>query len=514
MMVMGQIIQEISDNSARFRLLYIEDERRLADQFKGVMEGLGYDVTFATTGGEGLEEYVHQPFDIVVANHRLPDLPGIDIARQLLARNPDLPVLMVAERYNGKIAAEASMIGVRHYLVKNGLPAFYTKVIPETIGKLARQIGETRARISTENALRESEAWSNSIISALGQLGEGLFVVSGDYKVEHMNEVLIEWFGDQTGKTCYSAVVGLDAPCGHCRLKEVTTEGRTVYYEVPAPGGRTFSVGATPIRANNGEIHKLEVISNITARKQMEEDLHVALAEAKQASQAKSEFLATMSHELRTPLNAIIGFSEMFMDQLFGKLGSEKYLDYAKDISSSSEHLLLLVNDILDLSAIEAGEYPLSKETLVIADVLEERQRIIELAATKKNIKLEFDVSRGLAPIYADRRALQQIFLNLLSNGVKYTANGGKLSVRVTAEDKHHHICVRDTGKGIRQDMLQKITEPFTKIESDPYRTEEGTGLGLAIVQKLVTLHNGELSIESEFGKGTAVYVKLPTDNP
>ena len=262
------------------------------------------------------------------------------------------------------------------------------------------------------------------------------------------------------------------------------------------------------------------IITDITELKQAEEDRQLALVkagdaliEAELANQAKSEFLASMSHDLRTPLNAIIGFADILSGQYFGPI-SDKYQEYATDIHSSGEHLLELVNDILDLSTIEAGKQSVVKEKLSILEIVTECERIVEDKARSNGIDLVTEFPKDLPPFYADKRASKQILLNLLSNAVKFTPQGGRITVSVKASKKNTTLKVADTGKGIPADKLPKLTDPFTRGEHDPYLTEEGWGLGLTITKSLVDLHDGTLDIKSKIGKGTTVTVTFPNGAP
>ena len=252
--------------------------------------------------------------------------------------------------------------------------------------------------------------------------------------------------------------------------------------------------------------------TDITEQRQAEDARDTALQEAERANQAKSDFLATMSHELRTPLNAIIGFSDMIQGQYFGALGTKKYREYAIDIHNSSEHLLSLINDILDLSTIEAGKQPLAKEDLIVKDLAADCAPMISRAANEKNVKFSVEVPDTHPLLFADRRAVKQILFNLLSNAVKYTPDGGKILLKATATAKFHTFEVSDTGIGVPAEKLSTLTDPFTRVETDPHKPQQGTGLGLAIVNSLVNLHGGKLKIRSEVGRGTSVKVKLPRE--
>jgi PAS domain S-box-containing protein len=252
------------------------------------------------------------------------------------------------------------------------------------------------------------------------------------------------------------------------------------------------------------------IVQDITERKRAEEDLRRALVNAEQANQAKSEFLATMSHELRTPLNAILGFSEILSGQYLGPTGKEKTREYAKDINASGEHLLELVNDLLDISTIEAGKHSLVKEQLSISDTVQDCTKFIAENMESKGIELVINKLDKLPSFYADRRAIRQILLNLLSNSTKFTAEGGKITLSVTASSEQTTFKVTDTGIGIPAEKIPKLTDPFVRGEQNPHKSVDGWGLGLSIANSLVELHDGTLEIESIVDKGTTVTVTLP----
>ena len=256
---------------------------------------------------------------------------------------------------------------------------------------------------------------------------------------------------------------------------------------------------------------------DITEVKQAEEARRLALlaakGEAETANRAKSEFLAAMSHDLRTPLNAILGFADILTNQYFGPI-SDKYREYAEDIQSSGEHLLTLVNEILDLSTIEAGKQSLVKEKLSTLDVVTECERIVEDRARSHGIDLVTKVPEDLPPLYADRRASKQIILNLLSNALKFTPEGGKVTVSAKASKITTTLMITDTGRGIPAEKLPKLTDPFARADTDPYLAEQGWGLGLTITKSLIELHDGTLDIKSKVGKGTTVTVTLPNGSP
>ncbi|MEZ5844159.1 MAG: HAMP domain-containing sensor histidine kinase [Hyphomicrobiaceae bacterium] len=232
---------------------------------------------------------------------------------------------------------------------------------------------------------------------------------------------------------------------------------------------------------------------------------------AEEANLAKSRFLATMSHELRTPLNAILGFSEVMSHQIMGPLDNEIYRDYADSIHRSGSHLLNLINEILDLSRIEAGRYELHEETVQITDVLEDCHRLLKLRAEKKGVDIVECCDGALPPVWADERALRQVCLNLLSNAVKFTPRGGEIVLTAARlSDGGQFISVRDTGPGIPAHEIPKVMQAFGQGSLAHETAEGGTGLGLPIVKNLIELHGGTFELKSELRKGTEVIVTLP----
>jgi two-component system cell cycle sensor histidine kinase PleC len=255
--------------------------------------------------------------------------------------------------------------------------------------------------------------------------------------------------------------------------------------------------------------------SQLTLERQAEElaDLADKYAEektrAEEANQAKSKFLANMSHELRTPLNAIIGFSEIMESGMFGPIGSEKYSEYCHDIHQSGTYLLDVINDILDMSKIEAGRLRLDLQEVRLGRFLKDAMRVVSARADDKELTLSADISHGIR-LKADNRLLKQIVLNLLSNAVKFTPERGRIIIRARASARWVRIAIVDTGIGIPKDALAKLGRPFEQVESQLTKSHQGSGLGLAIARSLTELHSGTMRIRSTLGKGTIVLLRLP----
>jgi len=249
---------------------------------------------------------------------------------------------------------------------------------------------------------------------------------------------------------------------------------------------------------------------------ELEETVDKRTAELKRANRSKSQFLANMSHELRTPLNAIIGFSSMMRDETHGPLGNEKYRNYTKDIYESGSHLLDIINDILDLSKIEAGKFDLQEEPVPIGDLVKSCIRIVSLKAKESEVELKTTIPESINELWIDYRTMKQIILNLLSNAVKFTPPGGKVTVTAGIGDGSDERCfwlsIEDTGIGMTKEGMIKALDPFSQANDAFSREFGGTGLGLPLSQKMAELHGGHLSLESVIEIGTKVTIHLPRE--
>jgi cell cycle sensor histidine kinase DivJ len=334
--------------------------------------------------------------------------------------------------------------------------------------------------------------------------------------------------GDLHGHGLFDRVHVADRPAYLTALADAAAHGDTRSVEfrmrraVPdAAGGGAFiwvEMRCRPLDRLSSALadgHTHEVVSvmrDVTARKAQEEALEEARAESERANAAKSRFLAVMSHELRTPLNAVIGFSEMLMREDEMRLDLPRRRDYAKLINDSGQHLLAVVNDILDMSKMETGDFQITPEPFAPAQVIGNCCDLLALKAREAGLDLILRVPDDLPEIVADKRALKQVLLNLLSNAVKFTDRGGQVTVSARVELGRMTLVVEDNGIGIGDGDLPRIGHPFFQAGSAYDRRHDGTGLGLSIVKGLVALHGGEVEIESALGKGTRIAVVLPVN--
>jgi two-component system cell cycle sensor histidine kinase PleC len=279
--------------------------------------------------------------------------------------------------------------------------------------------------------------------------------------------------------------------------------GLHVYFVFLAKGLNSTALAMLEFRAE-----KDALIAEIEEEKAISDE---ARRRAESANVAKSRFLATMSHELRTPLNAILGFSEVMKSQLLGPLKNDNYREYAGNIHDSGRHLLQLINEILDLSRIEAGRYELHEEPVRLTEVVEECLRLLTLRAQSKGLHVAAEFDKELRQLWADERAIRQICLNLITNALKFTPRGGSVTITIAGTaDGGQTLIVKDTGPGIPKEEIPKVMQAFGQGSLAHQTAEGGTGLGLPIVLNLVTLHGGSFELRSELRKGTEAVVVLP----
>ncbi len=270
------------------------------------------------------------------------------------------------------------------------------------------------------------------------------------------------------------------------------------------------------LRLSKNRKFLVTTVMDITLRKQMEASLRLAKDQADSANRAKCNFLANMSHELRTPLNAIIGFSELMIKETFGSIGNEKYAEYMSDIHMSAEHLLEIINEVLDMSKIEAGRLELSEENFSIYDTIVSVCRMMSSRVFASNIDITRNIEDKLPAIYADYRLIRQVLINLITNAIKFSPSGSRIDVCARINnDGDMVITVTDQGIGIKEDKIKKALEPFGQVDDHSDMrdiAQQGTGLGLPLAKAMIEMHGGSLFINSEFKVGTTVGFSIPSD--
>lgn len=427
---------------------------------------------------------------------------------------------------NGSFEIELGAASVPIYMSCRGRPTMRDDNNQIIIG-MAHDITETRG---AKARLQAAEA---RLFDALRSMNDSFVIWDQMDRLVLWNSKFEDFFGFKPGTLIQGlpyAQVEYDSD-SHItqtlRLADGTgseielADGRWVRYsETYTTDGGRVSIGTevTTIRTREQQLQEnqdaLEKTINVLRKSQVRivelaENYEQEKIRAEQANQSKSEFLANMSHELRTPLNAINGFSDIMKKEMFGPLGDARYKEYVNDILFSGQHLLSLINDILDMSKIEAGKMSLNTEHMVMSDMIAQVIRIVRGRAEENRLKLIYDGAET-PEIEADPRAVKQILLNLATNAIKFTPEGGVVTVAVEPKSAGLIVRVSDTGIGISQEDIQRLAKPFEQIDSQHSRQHEGTGLGLALSKSLVELHGGNFNISSVMGEGTTVTFTLP----
>ena len=578
-------------------VLVVDDEKMVRLFYADLLKNWGYQVLTAGDALEGLRKVEEGSVDVVLLDIMMPGMTGIDALKVLQELNPDIPVIVVTAYPSYKHAIDSLKFGAYDFLAK-GFP-------PEELAHAVKRAVERR-RLMLENKRLMQELHEKvrelSLLNEVGRIltstlnwDEVLDLVMKEskevLKAEASSLLLLDEKGEELhfaialgekGETLKDiklkigeGIAGWVAERGEpLSVPDVHNEPRFCGRMDELSGFTTRSILCVPIWARGRVIGVIEVLNRIDGSPFDNKDLEllssvamqagIAIENAKlvktledtnltleKASRHKSEFLAKMSHELRTPLNAIIGFSEVLRDRLFGGL-NERQVKYIENIHASGKHLLYLINDILDLSTIEAGKMELHPEDFSIPHALEGALTMIRPEAKKKALSLELEVGQGINTINADPGKFKQIMYNLLSNAVKFTPSGGQ--VRVTAQlvrspmskvrsqkdvaselvsdedvadelrryirepstvNRERHgdfveIAVLDTGIGIAEEDQERIFKGFEQVDTSLSRQQQGTGLGLALTKAFVEMHGGKIWVESEPGKGSKFTFTLP----
>jgi len=369
-----------------------------------------------------------------------------------------------------------------------------------------------------ENALIEMRQ-RNELI--LGAAADGIVGIDADGRITFANPAAARLLGRRLEEMIGGDVEDFLRPLQTGRGEELPIaatladgRGRQVEKtEICGADGKPLPVrlAVTPVERRLSSLRAVVVFDDITSQIDAQRSLRRAAEEAEAANRSKSNFLAHMSHELRTPLNAIIGFSEVMVAETLGKLNHPQYREYAQDIHASGQHLLSLINDLLDLSKIEAGKLELWEEEIDLGTLIQRCRVFIEEAAQNKGVSLALRVADDLPKLRCDARKMKQVVVNLLSNAVKFTPAGGRIVLEAEGDGAAGIVIrVSDTGIGIDPDDLEKVMAPFGQVHAAFNRETQGTGLGLPLSNALVELHGGRLTLESELGKGTTARVELP----
>jgi two-component system cell cycle sensor histidine kinase PleC len=534
-------------------IIVVEDETGALVTLCGILEDAGYKVIGLKRGANALEMIRRSPFDMVIADIRLPDVSGLEILELAKEINPDAAVIMMTGYASVETAVDAVNQGAYAYFVKPVNPDDMKTTIANAL-KQQRLLQENKRLVEslqrTNKLLLEANEKLRIEMTERKRMEEALKDSEEQYR-GLVNDVKLGVFRSTPGSSGKFLEVNpaMEEITGYSREELLKMDVSKLYVhpekrkiileEVASATGKAtkelhfrkrdgteivVSDTKVAVRGEGGRILYFDgIIEDITERKRTEQDLqeknrHLVkqqqelmekTRELEAASEAKSEFLAHMSHELRTPLNVIIGFSELMLDGVPGKINKEQR-QCLDDVLSSSKHLLDLINDVLDLSKVESGKIKLRQIDITMADVLEGLKRTMTPILLPRKQSLVIRVERGLPPVHADKGKIRQVILNLLSNATRFTPDGGKLKIEAIRKDHSCQVSVVDNGIGIRKKDQERLFEPFSQLDNPLTGEKGGTGLGLALTKQIIEKHGGQIWVESEYGKGSRFIFTLP----
>lgn len=499
------------------RILLIEEEPIEAIRFEEalVRSGLKYWLVIKPSADEGMATLARQEFDCIFLNYILSDTRAIQLLKTIRDRGITTSIAILTAESDEKAAVEMMKLGAFDCFLKS-------EVSPEKLSTVLRQVIMVdeidTAKRHAESALHENERLLDIVFNAT-HVGicltnnQGIFV-----RVNQAFSDILGWSIDELLGHHFSLLFKPEFHEAARQLHQLFM--REMAGVVPDEWVLrrkdrqkiTLSVSNSLYTDDSGQKFVVSVLSDISERKKIEEELLEAKMVAEQAAKAKTEFLSNMSHEIRTPMNAVIGLTELLLQEKH----SDRTLEYLKSIKYSADNLLIIINDILDFSKIESGKINLETIDFNIRNLVDELAKTISYKADEKGISLRKNIADNVPEVLnGDPYRLNQILLNLAGNAIKFTPKGFvEISIRMgEPKETHTHrliIDVIDTGIGIPEQKMKTIFESFTQAYTDTTRLFGGTGLGLAITQNLVRLHNGEIKVTSEVGKGSVFSVYIP----
>ncbi|MBU1205754.1 MAG: response regulator [Proteobacteria bacterium] len=479
-------------------ILVVDDEKIIRDGCTRILGKEGWAVQTAGSGEDGLRLLQQEPFDLLLLDLKMPGLSGMEVLQRVKDLRPELLVVIITGYATVESAVEAMKAGAYDFISKPFLPDQLRIVVRRALEKKALQREADHLRQEREKGLREIAGEKSKIKTIIHCMADGVLVTDHEGHVVLHNPALVKMLKMETSPPLghlLDAAIRNDCLGEFVKRIRETKEGKTISQEVVV-GGLTLMAHIAPVRGEEGEIlGAVTVLRDVSMLKAMD--------------QMKSDFVAMVSHELRAPLASVEQQLSVVLAGILGEVNSRQneMLGRAKQRTHA---LLALINDLLDMSKIEAGFVVQHKEPVEISAMLEKVVEILKPQAEAKNIALTLSAVGVLPPVMMDRGNMEEVFINLVSNGIKYTPEKGSVNLLVRIQGSHLCVEVGDNGIGISPEDLPRIFDKFYRVKNVQTRKITGTGLGLPIVQKIVEAHLGTVEVESQPGVGSKFRVYLP----
>jgi len=489
----------------RLSILVVEDDAEMCETLSDILSEEGYEVKTVGSGKEALAvaRKEKKRFPICLIDLKLPDNTGIAVLKGLKALDSETHAIIITAFASKETAIEALKAGACCYIEK-------PLNIEELLTAIERvsaehQLLEDKRRAEEELMKSEAKykAERDNLNLILESMADGVYIISGDYKVEFMNKVLRDEYGDHVGESCYKVFHNREEPCPWCKYREVM-KGKTVRWEwYSRRVNKIYDFIETPLRGIDGTISKLTIFRDISDRKRMEKEREQLIKELEAKNAEMERFIYTVSHDLRSPLVTIQGFADMLREDL-ARNDIKKVEDDLKSIKNVATKMEHLLNDTLELSRI--GRVANPSEDVPFGELAQEALK--ETSAKIKSSGVEVSVADAFPTVHVDRMRIVEVLVNLIENSINYMGDNPfpKIEIGYRADGEEAVFFVRDNGIGIEPSQHEKVFELFYKVD----RSSKGTGAGLAIVKRIIEVHGGRVWIESEKGKGCTVCFTLP----
>jgi two-component system phosphate regulon sensor histidine kinase PhoR len=484
--------EESKGTTYGIKILVVDDEKRIRDACHTMLANEGFEVALAENGFAGLKKIEEEHFDIILLDLMMPGMRGIDLLTHVKGKHPDTLVIVITGYATLEHAIEAMKKGAFDFISKPFSPQDLRNVTGKaieyirTLEDIAHEKSRMRVLINhisdgvmATDAQRKVALANPAFLKMIGHKGES--AIGKPVKDLIDNEILLQVIDK-----------ALSMPADE--FGEVTEEfaGGALADTEEA----VVAVRCVPFRDRlNRNLGTVTVMHDITASKRMD--------------QMKSDFVSMVAHEIKSPMNSVLALVKVIQDGLAGDL-TGKQQEMLGRVSEKIKGLTDMASELLDLARIESGLITMEKEKLDLEPLLHEQVRFHEARARSKQINLGIDPLPGLSPLLANKRSIEEVISNLITNAIRYTPEGGSVTVSASAKKDYVRVSVKDTGYGIGKEDLDRIFERFYRVKTDQTRFITGTGLGLAIVKSIVDAHNGLIEVESEIGQGSTFHVDLP----